>query len=86
MSGVRGRSGRLKRAIFSRAYRITLGSQDIDLMPFFKELEKLPANRRKAALLAAIRGGAIAAQPVLAKSESEKASRTIDAILSTFGT
>lgn len=84
MSGVRGKSGRSKRAIFSRAYRISLGSRDGDLLPFFNELDKLPASRRNAALLAAIRGGAGAAQDVMTRSESKKASQAIDAILSTF--
>lgn len=84
MSGVRGKSGRSKKAIFSRAYRISLGSRDADLLPFFKELDKLPTDRRKAALLEAIRGGAGAAQDVMTRSESRKAAQAIDAILSTF--
>jgi hypothetical protein len=84
VAGVRGKSGRTRRAIFSRAYRITLGSRDADLLPFFKDLDKLSSDRRNATLLAAIRGGAGAAQDVMTRSESRKAAQAIDAILSTF--
>ena len=84
MAGVCGKSGRLKKSIYSRAYRISLGSQDADLLPFFKELDKLPTDRRNAALLAAIRGGSSAGQEVIARNESKKTTQAIDAIMSTF--
>jgi hypothetical protein len=84
VSGVRGKSGRSRKLIFSRAYRISLGSQDSDLLPFFEELDKLPAGRRNAALLAAIRGGSSAGQAVMARNESKKTAQAIDAILNTF--
>lgn len=84
MAGVRGKSGRSKKSIYSRAYRISLGSQDADLLPFFKELAKLPTDRRNAALLAAIRGGTSNAHEVMSRSESRKAAQAIEALMSTF--
>ena len=84
MAGVRGKSGRSKKSIYSRAYRISFGSQDADLLPFFKELDKLPTERRNAALLAAIRGGTANAHKVMTRNESRKAAQAIDALMSTF--
>lgn len=84
MAGVRGKSGRSKKSIYSRAYRISLGSQDADLLPFFKELDMLPPERRNAALLAAIRGGTANAHEVMSRSESRKAAQAIETLMSTF--
>ncbi len=84
MAGVRGKSGRSKKSIFSRAYRISLGSQDADMLPFFEELDKLPTERRNAALLAAIRGGTANAHEVMSRNESQKAAQAIETLMSTF--
>ncbi len=84
MAGVRGKSGRLKKNIFSRAYRISLNAWDADLLPFFTELEKLPADRRSVVLLAAIRDGSSAGKLAITHSETRKTSQAIDAIMSTF--
>ncbi len=78
------RTGPPKATLYSRVLRISLRSADRDLLPFFQDLERLPPGRRNAALLAAIRGGQAAAQPELARTESQRASRTIDALLSAF--
>jgi len=75
------RTGPTKVTLYSRVHRISLGSGDRDLLPFFQGLEQLPAGRRNAALLAAIRGGQAAAQVELTRSESRRASQTIDALL-----
>ena len=82
MAGKKGRSGATKQTIYSRVHRISLGAADRDLLPFFQSLDQLPAGRRNAALLSAIRGGQTAAQVVLnAPPESQRASRAIDAFL-----
>jgi len=65
-------------------YRISLESRDADLLPFFSELDKLPTDRRNAALLAAIRGGAATAQKEMARTTSARAAKAIDAIASMF--
>ena len=54
--------GRPKRALYSRAFRVTLYPTDGDLLPFFQQLDDLPTEQRNTALLAAIRGGAAAGQ------------------------
>ncbi len=84
VAGVRGKSGRSKKSIYSRAYRISLGSQDADLLPFFMQLDKLPTERRNAALLAAIRGGTSNAHEVMSRNESRKAAQAIETLMSTF--
>lgn len=84
VAGVRGKSGRSKKFIFSRAYRISLASQDADLLPFFQGLDKMPPGRRNAVLLAAIRGGAISAQQVMSRNQSCKVTQAIDAFLTAF--
>jgi hypothetical protein len=84
MAGVKGRSGANRRKIFSHAFRISLESKDGDLLPFFKELVQLPADRRTAVLLAAVRGGATAGQQEMSRTESSKTARAIDALLSGF--
>lgn len=58
MAGVSGRSGSVRRTVWSRVMRISLGPGDADLLPFFDGLGKLPGRQRNAALLAAVRGGA----------------------------
>jgi hypothetical protein len=71
MAGVSGRSGSVKRIIFSRVVRLSLGPGDADLLPFFEGLERLPAGRRNAAMLAAIRGGAAEASKLLGAEDEE---------------
>jgi len=73
MAGIIGRSGSVKRIIFSQVARISLGPADVDLLPFFEGLKKLPVGKRNAALLAAIRGGAEAASKLLAAEDDELA-------------
>ena len=63
----------MKRIILSRVMRVSLTSSDADLLPFFEGLERLPAGKRNAALLAAIRGGAAAAGQMLALEDAELA-------------
>ena len=85
MAGKSGKSGRTKQRIYHRVFRIALSSADRDLLPFFKNLEELPRDRRNAALLAAIRGGAATAQEVvMARKGSTKVNKAIDAILDAF--
>lgn len=84
MAGKKGRSGVARKTIYSRVHRISLGQPDRDLLPFFQGLDQLPAGRRNAALLAAIRGGQAAAQVELTRSESRRASQTITALLNDF--
>lgn len=82
MAGKKGRSGLTKRTIYSRVHRISLTPADRDLLVFFQRLDQLPAGRRNAALLAAIRGGQNAVQVALhAPLESKRASQAIDAFL-----
>jgi hypothetical protein len=82
MAGVKGKSGALKRRVYSRVYRISLGQKDADLVPFFEQLDKLPAGRRNSALLAAIRGGAAAGQDVVSRStESTRVASALDALV-----
>ena len=73
MAGVSGRSGSVKRTIFSWVTRLSLGPNDVDLLPFFEGVQKLPAGRRNAAMLAAIRGGTEAAGRLLASEDEELA-------------
>jgi len=55
------------------------------LLPFFQELDQLPAARRNMALLAAIRGGAAAGQAALEPSaETHCVSAALDALLDEF--
>ena len=85
MAGKRGKSGRTKRRIYHRVFRIALMGMDSDLLPFFKSLEELPRDRRNAALLAAIRGGAATAQQeVMSHRGSAKVDKAINAILDAF--
>jgi len=53
--------------------RVSLTSSDADLLPFFEGLERLPAGRRNAALLAAIRGGAAEAGRMMVTEDAELA-------------
>ena len=85
MAGKKGRSGVAKQTLYSRVHRISLGSNDRDLLPFFQGLDQLPVGRRNAALLAAIRGGQAAAQAELTRSESRRTSQAIDALLGDWG-
>ena len=85
MAGKKGRSGVARKTIYSRVHRISLGQPDRDLLPFFQGLDQLPVGRRNATLLAAIRGGQAAAQVELTRSESRRASQTIDALLDEWG-
>jgi len=73
MAGVSGRSGAVKRIIFSRVVRVSLGPGDADLLSFFEGLDKLRPGMRNAALLAAIRGGAEVAGKILAAEDDELA-------------
>ena len=79
------RTGPTKVTLYSRVHRISRSSNDRDLLPFFQGLDQLPVGRRNAALLAAIRGGQAAAQVELTRSESRRASQTIDALLDEWG-
>ena len=71
MAGVSGHSGSVKRIIFSWVTRLSLGPGDVDLLPFFEGVKKLPAGKRNRALLVAIRGGAEAAGKMLAAEDEE---------------
>jgi len=73
MAGVSGKSGSIKRTIFSRVVRVSLSPSDADLLPFFEGLDKLPVGKRNRALLAAIRGGAEAASRLMASEDDELA-------------
>ncbi len=85
MSGKKGRSGRSKRTLYSRVYRIRVTFEHRDLLPFFKQLDALPPDRRNGVLLAAVRGGTARAQAdVLAGRTSLRAARAIDAIAGAF--
>ena len=85
MAGKRGKSGRTKKRCYHRVFRNAMTSADRDLLPFFKNLEELPRDRRNAALLAAIRGGAATAQEeVMSHKGSTKVNKAIDAILDAF--
>ncbi len=64
--------------------RISLTEAERDLLPFFEAIDQMPPDRRRAALFAAIRGGQGAAQTELARTESGKAGRAIDALLDAF--
>ena len=76
--------GRQQTVIYSHVQRISLTEAERDLLPFFEALDQLPPDRRRAALFAAIRNGQGAAQPELARTESGKAGRAIDALLDAF--
>ena len=80
-----GKRGPASRTLYSRAHRISLYQGDRDLLPFFTALDKLPADRRNAALLAAIRGGQSAAQSEIERKESKRTSRALDALLGDLG-
>jgi hypothetical protein len=85
MAGKKGKSGRAKRRIYNRVYRIALTNADRDLLPFFTGLDSLPPDRRNEALLAAIRGGAATAQKeVMSRKTSAKAAKAIEALASAF--
>lgn len=85
MSGKKGRSGRRQRTLYSRVYRIRVTLEHRDLLPFFKQLEALPPDRRNGVLLAAVRGGSTRAQSeVIAGYTSLRAERAIDAIVGAF--
>ena len=73
MAGVKNRSGAVRRVVFSWVTRVSLTSSDADLMPFFEGIKRLPAGKRNAALLAAIRGGAASAGQMLAMEDAELA-------------
>ncbi|CAG0933588.1 hypothetical protein TFLX_03118 [Thermoflexales bacterium] len=75
---------RSKTTLYSKVHRISLAESERDLLPFFEALDKLPAGRRNAALFAAIRNGQGAAQAELARTESVKTSKAIDALLDEF--
>jgi hypothetical protein len=78
----RWKTGPIKNTLYSKVWRISLGPQDRDLLPFFERLAGLPAGQRNAALLAAIRGGASAGLAALeCSTESRKISATIDTLL-----
>jgi hypothetical protein len=55
-------AGRPRKLLYNKVHRIRVTSEFRDLLPFFQMLDKLPADRRNAALLSAIRGGAASAQ------------------------
>jgi len=76
--------GRQKTVIYSRVHRISLTEAERDLLPFFEALDQLPTDRQRDALFAAIRNGQGAAQPELARTESGRAGRAIDALLDAF--
>jgi hypothetical protein len=73
MTGIVGHSGAVKRIIFSRVMRISLGPNDIDLLQFFEGLDKLPTGKRNAVLLSAIRVGTEIASKMLASEDDELA-------------
>ncbi len=86
MSGKKGRSGRNRQTLYSRVYRIRVTREHRDLLPFFKQLDALPPDRRNGVLLAAIRGGTARAQSeAMSPRTSGRASRAIDAIANAFG-
>ncbi len=77
--------GRPKTLLYNKVHRIRVTREFRDLLPFFKELEQLPPDRRNEALLAAIRGGATTAQKeVMSRKTSAKAAKAIDALASAF--
>ena len=88
MAGRAGKSGRFKKRIYNRVFRIALTGSDRDLLPFFQTLDKLPADRRNAALLSAIRGGAASAQKEAQAhgKTSAKMAKLFDDIASAFDT
>lgn len=79
-----GDRGPVTRIIYSKVHRVSLTEAERDLLPFFEAIDQMPPDRRRAALFAAIRGGQGAAQPELARTESGKAGRAIDALLDAF--
>lgn len=79
-----GDRGPVSRIIYSHVQRISLTEAERDLLPFFEAIDQMPPDRRRAALFAAIRGGQGAARPELARTESGKAGRAIDALLDAF--
>ena len=78
-------TGRPRTLLYTRVYRIRVTPEYRDLLPFFKMLDALPPGQRNAALLMAIRGGAVQAQKqVQARRTSARASNAIDAIANAF--
>ena len=88
MAGRVGKSGRSKQTLYSKVYRVNLGPKDRDLLPFFQSLDQLPADRRNATLLSAIRGGAASAQKEAQAhgKTSAKAQRMLADIADAFDT
>jgi hypothetical protein len=84
MAGKKGKSGRQRTILYTKVCRIRVTPDFRDLLSFFQDLDQLPADRRNAALLMAIRGGASTAQAEITRTESHKAARVIDAILDEF--
>lgn len=88
MAGTKGRSGKPKTLLYNKVHRIRVTSEFRDLLPFFQALDRLPADRRNATLLAAIRGGAASAQQAAQAQgkTSAKMAKLFDDIASAFDT
>jgi hypothetical protein len=86
MAGVKGKSGKRKTLLHNQVYRIRVTSEFRDLVPFFNQLAQLPADRRNATLLLAIRGGAASAQTEARAfgKASAKVSKALDALTVAF--